>query len=58
MINLLQLIFSFMSFIIVFVGALVNWASDFLPAFILKSFRYGKFSFKGQSPFTLQVPKR
>lgn len=57
-INILQLLFVLMTIFIVLVGNLVNFLEEYLPAFVVQSFRYGKFSYVGKSSFKLiEVPK-
>lgn len=56
----LKLMFAFMAFSVVIVGVLINCAESRLPAAVVQSFRYGKFSSRRRHPLVdrLEVPKR
>ncbi|BET01678.1 3-oxo-5-alpha-steroid 4-dehydrogenase [Nesidiocoris tenuis] len=54
----LKLIFSIITFLTVFLGLLVNFAENHLPAFVSQLYRYGKFEYRGASKnWTIRVPK-
>nr|BAN21127.1 dfg10 protein [Riptortus pedestris] len=57
--NLLQLSFYIISFLVVFLGVIVNWFHKYAPEWVLKTYRYGKFSYNACGTLTtIQVPKR
>lgn len=61
-INLVKILFIQLIFGMVFLGGLINTIEHRLPVFITRSFRYGKFSYKGKSGGrfnlpTIEIPK-
>lgn len=59
-VNTIKIIFSFMTFFIVFFGLLLNKFEKYLPIFIVRSLRYGKFAAKGRDQGiikSIDVPK-
>lgn len=60
MLNLVELLFLFMGLAVVVMGSLVNYLEPYLPTFISKSFRYGKFASDKECslmPRSLEIPK-
>lgn len=55
MLNLIELLFLFMAVTTVVLGSLVNFLEPYLPTFISKSFRYGKFANDKVMPIRIRL---
>lgn len=59
-VNFIKIFFSLMTISIVICGSLINFLEKHVPVFIVRTFRYGKFSYQG--PYNsllkpIEVPK-
>lgn len=55
MLNILELFFLSLAFMVTFTGFLINNFENYVPAFIIKGYRYGSFAYKGSNANFLQV---
>lgn len=56
--NLIKLIFAFLTFSMVLFGTLINLLEPYLPKFLCQVFRYGKFAYPEKvSNKIIEVPK-
>lgn len=55
MLNILELFFLSLAFMVSFTGFLINNFERYVPAFIIKGYRYGSFAYQGPSASFLQV---
>lgn len=57
--NLLKIGFSCITIFVVVIGCLINSIEKYLPVFLTRTFRHGKYAYKGKSSqWVIEVPKR
>lgn len=60
MINIIDLIFLNLAFVATFTGVLINNYEKYVPAFIIKGYKYGSFAYQGSDANylrALEIPK-
>lgn len=55
MLNILDLIFINLAFMVTLAGTLINNFEKYVPAFIIKSYKYGSFAYKGSDASYIQL---
>lgn len=55
MLNILDIIFLTLAFMITITGSLINKYENHIPVFIIKAYKYGSFAYKGSEANFLQL---